>query len=199
MLDAERIQACLADRRIGEYFLADANGGLTTEHALRVLSLLPDGLDFVLEAPCSSWAETQSLRQRCSVPLMLDELAQTDEDIIQAISQNTCDGIGLKISKQGGLSPALRQMHICRAAGLVVSVQDTTGSDIAFAAVLHLAQATPRSILRCALDTRSMVAQSTATFDAPIKDGGAEAPATSGLGISPDLAVMGEPIAVYGG
>ncbi len=50
MLDAERIQACLADRQSGEWFLADANNGLTVEHALRMLSLLPDGLDFVLEA-----------------------------------------------------------------------------------------------------------------------------------------------------
>jgi L-alanine-DL-glutamate epimerase-like enolase superfamily enzyme len=198
MLDAERIQACLSDRASGEWFLADANNGLTVEHVLRMLSLLPTGLDFVLEAPCGSWAETQSLRQRCNVPLLLDELVQNDADIIQAISQNTCDGVGLKISKQGGLTPSLRQMHICRAAGLVASIQDTTGSDIAFAAVLHMAQATPRNILRCALDTRSMVSLATAQFDAPIKDGGACAPAVAGLGVSPDIAVMGVPVAVYG-
>jgi L-alanine-DL-glutamate epimerase-like enolase superfamily enzyme len=199
MLDAERIKACLADRQPGEWFLADANNGLTPEHALRMLGLLPNGLDFVLEAPCASWAETQSVRQRCSVPLLLDELVQTDADIIQAISQNTCDGIGLKISKQGGLTPSWRHMNMCQAAGLVTSIQDTTGSDIAFAAVLHLAQATPRTILRCALDTRSMVAQTTAEFDAPIENGGAQAPMAAGLGVTPDMAVMGEPVAVYGG
>jgi L-alanine-DL-glutamate epimerase-like enolase superfamily enzyme len=197
MLDAERIQACLADRKAGEWFLADANNGLTVEHALRMLALLPTELDFVFEAPCSSWAETQSLRQQCSVPLLLDELVQNDADIIQAISQNTCDGLGLKISKQGGLTPSLRQMHICRAAGLVASVQDTTGSGIAFAAVLHMAQATPRNILRCALDTRSMVSLTTAQFDAPIKNGGASAPYVAGLGVTPDMGVMGTPVAVY--
>jgi L-alanine-DL-glutamate epimerase-like enolase superfamily enzyme len=196
-LDAERIMACLADRCAGEWFLADANNGLTPEHALRMLGMLPDGLDFVLEAPCASWAETESLRSRCNVPLLLDELIQTDADVIQAISHSTCDGIGIKISKQGGLSPSMRQMNMCHAAGLVTSIQETTGSDIAFAAILHLAQATPRKILRCALDTRSMVTQRTAAFDAPINDGGAVVPDCVGLGIIPDMDVMGSPVAVY--
>ena len=88
-------------------------------------------------------------------------------------------------------------MQICRAAGLVASVQDTTGSDIAFAAVLHMAQATPRNILRCALDTRSMVSLTTGQFDAPIKNGGAIAPNAAGLGVTPDMSVMGAPVAVY--
>ena len=60
-LDAERIKACLADRQPGEYFLVDANGGLSVEAVIRMLELLPGGLDFVLEAPCATWKETLSL------------------------------------------------------------------------------------------------------------------------------------------
>ncbi|MGI9405201.1 MAG: mandelate racemase/muconate lactonizing enzyme family protein [Hyphomicrobiaceae bacterium] len=198
MLDAARLQACLADRKPGEWFLADANGWLSPEHALRMLALLPDGLDFVLEAPCATWRETLSLRQRTRVPILLDELVQTDSDVVQAIAQDACDGIGLKISKQGGLTPSRRQRDICRAAGLITSVQDTVGSDIAFAAVLHLAQSTPKHILRCALDTRSMVKTATAAFDAPIRSGGAVAPDVPGLGVTPDRDVLGDPVAVYG-
>jgi L-alanine-DL-glutamate epimerase-like enolase superfamily enzyme len=197
MIDAERIRACLADRRPGEWFLADANNGMTPEHALRLLSLLPEGLDFVLEAPCPTWRETLSLRQRCRVPILLDELVQSEEDIIHAIDRDACDGVGLKISKQGGLTRTRRQREIARAAGLVASVQDTTGSDIAFAAILHMAQSTPRHMLRQALDTRSMVSVTTAAFDAPLQDGGAEAPDAPGLGVTPDMDVMGDPIAVW--
>ena len=40
-LDAERIAACLADRRPGEWFLADANGGMTPESVLRMLRFFP--------------------------------------------------------------------------------------------------------------------------------------------------------------
>jgi L-alanine-DL-glutamate epimerase-like enolase superfamily enzyme len=133
-LDAQRIAACLADRRPGEFFVADANGGLLPETALRMIQLLPPGLDFVLEAPCSTWRETVSLRRRCPYPIILDELAQFDEDITLIAADDVADGIGLKISKAGGLTPGRRHRDICRAAGLTISVQDTVGSSIALAA-----------------------------------------------------------------
>ena len=196
-LDAERIKACLADQVDGEWFLADANGGLTVEHALRMLALLPSDLDFVLEAPCATWAETMTLRQKTSRPILLDELVENDGDIIHAIRHDVCDGVGIKISKQGGLTASRRQRDICRAAGLVMSIQDTVGSEIAFSAILHMAQSVPRHLLRCALDTRAMVNLKTAAFDAPIIDGGVSAPQTSGLGITPDRAVLGSPVATY--
>ncbi len=197
-LDAARIEACLADRRPGEWFLADANNGLTAEHILRMLAILPDGLDFVLEAPCPTWAESLSLRKRISVPLLLDELIQTDADIIQTIRLDAADGVGLKISKQGGLTATRRQRDICIAAGLITSVQDTVGSDIAFAGILHMAQTVPHRLLRAALDCRAMVTLTTAAFDAPVMDGGAQAPDAPGLGVTPDLEVLGQPIASYG-
>lgn len=196
-LDAERITACLADRQAGEFFLVDANGGLIPETALRMLALLPEGLDFVLEAPCATWRETLSLRRRCSVPIILDELAQNDEDIVRLVADDAADGIGLKISKSGGLTHGRRQRDICLAAGLSVSVQDTVGSTIAFAGIVHLGQTVPESHLRCILDCRDMVSIETADFDAPVEDGGVIAPTLPGLGISPRLEILGAPVAVY--
>ena len=196
MLDAERVRACLADRQPGEWFLVDANGGMSVEHALRFLNLT-QGLDFVLEAPCATWRETLSLRARSTVPILLDELIQSDADLIHAIHSNACDGVGLKISKQGGITPTLRQRTIAQAAGLVSSVQDTVGSDIAFAAILHMAQSSDPRLMRMALDTRSMVSLGTAAFDAPIRGGGVVAPDAPGLGITPDMDVLGTPIAIY--
>ncbi|MDN3523005.1 hypothetical protein [Halomonas ramblicola] len=76
------IEASLADARPGEYFIVDGNGGLSVEHVLRMLNLLPAGLDFVLEAPCATWRETLSLRRRTSVPILFDELATDDASII---------------------------------------------------------------------------------------------------------------------
>jgi len=198
-LDAARIAECLADRQPGEWFQADANGGMLVEQALRLIALLPPANDIVLEAPCATMAETMRLRARCPFPIMLDELAETDADIIDAIRQDACDGVGLKVSKQGGLTAMRRQLDICSAAGLVASVQDTWGSIISFAAVLHIAQATPQRMLRAALDVRPLVGVTTAAFDAPIVDGGAMAPAAPGLGVAPDMAVLGAPVASYGG
>ena len=164
---------------------------------MRLFNLLPSGLDFVLEAPCASWAETARLRPHCPYPLLLDELIQSEADLIQAISHNLADGVGLKISKQGGLTTSRRQRDIASAAGMVISVQETVGSEIAFAALLHMAAATPNHLLRCALDTRSMVSASVAKFDAPIRDGGTCPPDLPGLGIEIDREALGAPVAVF--
>lgn len=196
-LDAARIEASLADRRPGEFFLVDANGGLTPETALRMLNLLPAGLDLVLEAPCASWRETLSLRSRCRVPIILDELMQADADLAQAIALDACDGIGLKVSKAGGLTPGRRQRDMALAAGLTLSVQDTVGSTIAFAAIAHLGQTVPARHLRCILDCRDMVTTQLADFHAPIEDGGVLAPDAPGLGLTVDRAALGGPVASW--
>jgi L-alanine-DL-glutamate epimerase-like enolase superfamily enzyme len=196
-LDAERIAASLADKKPGEFFLVDANGGLTPETALRLFRLLPDGLDFVLEAPCRSWRETRSIRARSPVPIILDELAQSDADIIDMVSSDVADGIGLKISKAGGLTPGRRHRDICVAAGATVSVQDTVGSTIAFAAIAHLGATVPERNLRCILDCRDMVTIATAEFDAPIVDAGVIVPSAPGLGITVDRSIFGEPERVW--
>ena len=197
-LDAERIAACLADKRPGEFFVVDANGGLLTETALRMLRMLPDGLDFVIEAPCATLRETMSLRRRCPYPIMIDELAQLDEDIAFIVANDVADGIGLKISKAGGLTHGRRHRDICRAAGLTMSVQDTVGSAVAFAAIVHLGATVPTRLLRCVLNCDDMVAIRTAKFAAPVRDGGVVPPSLPGLGIEVDRGILGDPEAVWG-
>lgn len=197
-LDAERIAACLADKRQGEFFVVDANGGLLPETALRMVRLLPDGLDFVLEAPCATLRETMSLRRRCPYPIVVDELALLDEDVAFIVAHDVADGIGLKISKAGGLTHGRRHRDICRAAGLTMSVQDTVGSAIAFAAIVHLGATVPTRLLRCVLNCDDMVTLKTARFDAPIRDGGVLPPCLPGLGIEVDRTVLGEPVAAWG-
>ncbi|MBO9475666.1 mandelate racemase/muconate lactonizing enzyme family protein [Shimia sp. R10_1] len=190
-LDAERIAASLADRQTGEYFIVDANGGLIPETALRMLRALPSDLDFVLEAPCATWRETVSLRQRCDVPIIIDELGQQDSDMATIVAHDIADGIGLKISKAGGLTPARRHRDICRAAGLTISVQDTVGSTLSAASIFHMGATVPDRLLRCILDPRDMVTVQTGAFEAPIKDGGVLPPDTPGLGVRVDRQILG--------
>lgn len=198
MLDAACIEASLADRKPGEYFIVDANGGMSPESALRMLSLLPRGLDFVLEAPCATYRECMSLRKRSSVPIIWDELADSDSAIAMLVANDAAEGIGLKISKNGGLTRGRRQRDMCIASGLTISVQETTGSDIAFAAIVHLGQTVPRRLLRCVLESRDMVSCKTADGDFPVIDGRVVAPAAPGLGITPRMDVLGKPVATYG-
>ncbi|RWO34876.1 MAG: mandelate racemase [Mesorhizobium sp.] len=196
-IDAERIAASMADKKPGEFFLVDANGGMTVEAALRMLRLLPQGLDFVLEAPCATWRECVSLRRRTDVPIIFDELATNDASIVQIIADDAADGIGLKISKNGGLTKGRRHRDICLAAGYTVSVQDTVGSDIAFAGIVHLGQTVPEKNLRCILECRDMVTTKVADGDFEVTGGRVVAPDSPGLGITPRLDVLGAPVATY--
>ncbi len=196
-LNAQRIAACVADAQPGEYFLCDANGGLTVETALRTLSLAPADADIVLEAPCATWREHMSLRKRTNVPMVWDELVTSDVDVAQLIAEDGAEGIGLKISKNGGLTQCRRQRDMCIAAGYTMSVQDTVGSDISFAAIVHLGQTIPPKLLRCVLDVRDMVSVQTADGDFSITGGGVTAPMSPGLGIEPRMDVLGEPVATY--
>lgn len=195
--DAARIASALTDKQPGEFFIVDANGGLTVETALRMLRLLPGGLDFVLEAPCATWRECISLRRRTNIPIVFDELATHDASIIQVIAEDAAEGIGLKISKAGGLTKGRRQRDMCIAAGYTISVQETCGSDIAFAAIVHLGQTVPERYLRCVLENRDMVTVKTADGAFDVHNGCVAAPSTPGLGISPRLDVLGEPVASY--
>ncbi|WP_314196307.1 enolase C-terminal domain-like protein [uncultured Arthrobacter sp.] len=197
-LDAERITACLADRQPGEFFLVDANGGMTPESAMRMVAMLPSGLDFVIEAPCATWRETMPLRQRCPYPIILDELAQQDSDLAWAVAHDVADGFGLKISKAGGLTPGRRQRDIARAAGMTISVQETAGSAIAFAAIAHLGATVPEKLLRCVLNSADMLTLKTADFNVIQRDGGILPPEAPGLGIEVNKDVLGEPVAVWG-
>ncbi|OHV60726.1 mandelate racemase [Mesorhizobium sp. LCM 4576] len=195
--DAARIAAALADKKTGEYFIVDANGGLTVETALRMLRLLPHGLDFVLEAPCATWRECLSLRRRSDIPVIWDELAASDASIAQLIADDAAEGFGLKISKNGGLTRGRRHRDMALAAGYTMSVQDTIGSALAFAAIVHMGQTIPEKYLRCVVDLRAMVALKTADEAFHIIDGRVEAPDTPGLGIVPRMDVLGEPVASY--
>jgi L-alanine-DL-glutamate epimerase-like enolase superfamily enzyme len=192
------IEAALADRRPEKFFIVDANGGLSVEAALRMLRMLPPGLDFVLEAPCETWRECVSLRRRTKIPIFWDELAASEADLAQIVALDAADGIGLKVTKSGGLTRARRQRDMCIAAGYTLSVQDTTGSDIAFAAIVHLAQTVPEKWLRCALDCRGITDKKTADSNVTVTEGTVVAPNEPGLGVEPLEAVLGKPIAHYG-
>jgi cis-L-3-hydroxyproline dehydratase len=196
-LDAARIAAALADKKPGEFYIVDANGGMTVESALRMLRLLPPGLDFVLEAPCATYRECVSLRRRTNIPIIFDELATDDASITQLVADDAAEGIGLKISKNGGLTRGRRHRDICVSAGYTVSVQETDGSDIAFAAIVHMGQTVPERNLRSVLECRDIVDLKTADGPFDVKNGRVTAPKLPGLGIMPRLDVLGEPVATY--
>ncbi|KAK4952116.1 hypothetical protein LTR10_010036 [Elasticomyces elasticus] len=196
-LDVERVKVALDDRQPGDFFVVDANGGMTVEGALRMLKLMPPTLDFVLEQPCATWRECVALRRRTTVPIVFDELALNDASLIQMIKDDVAEGISIKIAKSGGLTKARRARDICIAAGYTMCVMESAGSDIAFAAVVHLGQTVPRRLLHCVFECREMSTGKTADGDYTHSEGFIKAPKTAGLGVTPRMDVLGKPVASY--
>src|SRR5262249_61180894 len=110
---------------------------------------------------------------------------------------DAAEGLRLKIWKNGGLTKGRRQRDLCIAAGFSLSLQETTGSDIAFAPIVHMGQTVPERLLRCVLESRDMVEAQTADGNFPVVDGGVVAPTEPGLGIKPRMDVLGQPVATY--
>ena len=78
-----------------------------------------------------------------------------------------------------------------------MTIQETCGSDIAFAPIVHLGQTVPKDYLRCLLESPDMVTIKTADGAFDVADGLVTAPTAPGLGITPRLDVLGAPVASY--
>jgi L-alanine-DL-glutamate epimerase-like enolase superfamily enzyme len=104
------------------------------------------------------------------------------------------DVINLKISKVGGLTRARQIRDLCLSLGIAMTIEDSWGGDIITAAIAHLAQSTPPELLFSATDFNSYVTVSTAT-GAPQRSNGRMAASTApGLGITPRMDILGEPV-----
>ncbi len=106
------------------------------------------------------------------------------------------DAVALKLSKFGGLSAMRRARDLCLHLGTQMCIEDTWGSDITTAAVLHLAAATPARGLMNACDLSHYVSPRLAP-DAPQRTNGRIAPPEgAGLGITIDEAAWRAPIMI---
>ena len=103
------------------------------------------------------------------------------------------DAVALKLSKFGGLSATRRARDLCLYLGAKMCIEDTWGSDITTAALLHLGAATDPARLLNVCDLSGYVAPRLAP-DAPVRNAGRIAPPDgAGLGIAPDRDSLGAP------
>ena len=192
-IDIARIRAVAAAMKPGELLVADANTGWLMKDAARVVRAVND-LDVVIEQPCAGYQECLSIRRRTSHPFVLDENIDGLEMLLRAWSDGAMDAINLKISKVGGLTKARQLRDLCVSLGIAMTIEDTWGGDIVTAAIAHLAHSTPEALRLSATDFNSYVTQRIAEGAPQRKDGTMQASSAPGLGITPDLEVLGAPV-----
>ncbi len=150
-------------------------------------------LDVMLEQPCATISECAHVRAATGLPMKLDESAHDIASVIAGHRAGCMDAAALKLSKMGGLS-AMRQIRdLCLHLGTQMCVEDTWGSDITTAAVLHLAASTPARGLMNTCDLSHYVAPRL-DATAPTRNKGRIAPPEGpGLGVTPDAGALGQP------
>ena len=117
----------------------DANAAWTLKEALHMLDLLAPYDIELIEQPLASddLAGLKLLRERSPIPIFADESCVTLADVPRLAG--VVDGINIKLVKCGGISQALKMIHVARAHGLQVMLGCMIESSLGITAAAHLA------------------------------------------------------------
>ena len=191
--DVARIRAAAEVLDGDDVLIADANTGWLMHEAARVVRDVAD-VDVYIEQPCESYEECLTIRRRTAHPFVLDESITDLSSLLAGWRDGAMDAVNLKISKLGGLTRARQARDLCTSLGIAMTVEDTWGGDLVTAAIAHLAHSTPPELLFTATDFNSYVTVQIAENPPQREEGRLSAPVEAGLGVRPDLAVLGDAV-----
>ena len=100
-------------------------------------------LDVMLEQPCAIISECAHIHAATGLSVKLDESAHDVASVIEGYHAGCMQAAALKRSKVGAPSATRHIRDLCLSLGTQMCIEDTRGSDVTTAAVLHLATCTP--------------------------------------------------------
>jgi 4-hydroxyproline betaine 2-epimerase len=175
----------------------DANRGLTTRDALRFSRECPD-IPFVMEQPCNTMDEIAAIRSQLHHAVYLDENTEDLSTVLRAVGQGLCDGFGMKVTRIGGLRPMATFRDICEVRSMPHTCDDAWGGDIIAAACTHIgATVLPRLNEGVWLGQSYIDGHYDPENGIKIEGGHIKLPKGPGLGITPDEAMFGAPVASF--
>lgn len=181
----------------GMRLAVDGNRGLTTRDALRVSRELPH-VPFVLEQPCDTADDLRMIRAQIHHAIYMDENAVDLPAVIGAVGTGLVDGFGMKITRIGGLQPMQTFRDVCDARSLPHTCDDSWGGDIIAAACTHVgATVRPRLLEGVWLAQPYIEGHYDEAHPVRVEDGHIALPDGPGLGVVPDEAMFGDPVASF--
>lgn len=119
-------------------FRVDANEGWSYEDAVKLLPELKKLGVTLVEQPLAKteWEATAALKALDILPLYADESCCTETDVDKCMT--AFNGINIKLTKCGGITPALRMIAKAKENGVKVMVGSMNESTIGSAAIAHL-------------------------------------------------------------
>lgn len=119
-------------------FRVDANAAWDVETASKIIDPLKElGVDLV-EQPLAKddWTGMKRLQEISPLPLFADEACVSEHDVEKC--KGHFHGINIKLTKCGGLTPALRMIRNARALNLKIMIGCMNESTVGSAAIAHL-------------------------------------------------------------
>jgi len=141
--DAEVASAVREAAGPSAFVWADANQGYSPPDAIRAARrFLGAGVD-VLEQPTPADQAhlMRGLRDRCTLPLAVDEACVSPSDFFRYASEGLVDYLVIKLTRSGGVWPTLAQIGVAEAAGLPLLVSGLTDTLLAKVAACQVAAA----------------------------------------------------------
>ncbi len=119
-------------------FRIDANEGWTFDDAKQLLPELKAlGVTFVEQPlPRDAHDEMRELKAISPLPLFADESCRTEDEVKKCAE--AFHGINIKLTKCGGITPAMRMIKEARTLGLKVMMGSMNESTVGTAAIAHL-------------------------------------------------------------
>ena len=119
-------------------FRIDANEGWTFEEAKALLPELQKLNVTLVEQPLKreEFEAMKELKQQSPIPLFADESCRTEDEVKKCA--DGFHGINIKLTKCGGITPALRMIKEARTLGLKVMMGSMNESSIGTAAVANM-------------------------------------------------------------
>lgn len=132
--------AAIRDAAPDAIIWVDANQAYTVDAALRVARQLSELDITVFEQPLPSndIVGMRRLREKCPLPLAVDESLRHPTDLATFVRLDAIDIAVAKVQRCGGLTLALRQCQLAEDCGVPIMGSGLTESDIGLAASLHL-------------------------------------------------------------
>jgi L-Ala-D/L-Glu epimerase len=137
--DRAMLKAVQAVAPDGAKFSVDANGGWSLDEAVAMSDWLAEQGVTYIEQPLAAGQEADLpvLYQHSPLPIFVDESCFTSRDI-PALADRV-HGINIKLMKAGGLTEALRMIHVAQAHGLQLMFGCYSDTTLANTAAAHLA------------------------------------------------------------
>jgi len=195
--DAEVIRSIYEVLAPGVTMAVDANRAMTTAEVIQFSNLVRD-VPLALEQPCNTIEETRSLMGRVNHPIYLDESAVDVVTVMTELGRGTCDGLGMKLTRVGGLSSMITVRDMAAARNAPMSVDDSWGGDVIAAACVHMASTVAPRLFRGTWLAAPYIEQHYDPVNGiRIVDGEIQVPQAHGLGVTPDESLFGSPVAKF--